>query len=65
MKFTDWKSSIIKIHTSKNDKDLNSNSYRRLAYDEIFSNLLVISENRKRLRKKEKNQRYLIRRPFL
>ena len=42
MKFTDWKSSIIKIHTSKNDKDLNSNSYRRLAYDEIFSNLLVI-----------------------
>tara|TARA_Y100001970_G_C14220355_1_gene852268 strand:- start:408 stop:2471 length:2064 start_codon:yes stop_codon:yes gene_type:complete len=57
MKFTDWKSSIIKIHTSKNDKDLNSNSYRRLAYDEIFSNLLVISENRKRLRKKKKKSK--------
>ncbi len=57
MSFSDWKSSIIKIHTSKNDKDLNSNSYRRLAYDEIFSNLLIISENRKRVRKKKKKSK--------
>ncbi len=57
MNFYDWKSSIIEIHTSNYEKDLKSNSYRRLAFDEIFSNLLVISENRKRIRKKKKKSK--------
>ncbi len=52
-----WYKSIINIHESKNS-DLNSKYYRRLAYDEILANLLVLSHVRKRVRsfkKKKKN----------
>ncbi len=42
-----WAKSISYIH-EKRGKDLNSNYYRRLAYDEILSNMLVLSQARKR-----------------
>jgi len=40
MNFLNWKDSIKKLHNSKIQKDLNSNYLKRLAYDEIFANLL-------------------------
>ena len=55
MNFLDWKSSILKAHQENFDKDINSNVYKRLAYDEIFSHLLVMSKNRKKMKKMKKN----------
>ena len=54
MKFTNWKEAIQKLHDVNEKKDLNSNYYRRIAYDEILSHLLVLSENRKKIRKNKK-----------
>lgn len=51
-----WSKSIIDIHENKIN-DLNSKFYRRLAYDEILANLLVLSQVRKRVKKfKKKNK---------
>ena len=53
-----WSDSIFNIHES-NKTDLNSNYYRRLAYDEILANLLVLSQIRKRIKKfKKKNKKF-------
>ena len=57
MKFLTWKDSIKKLHTSKNEKDLNSNYFMRLAYDEIFANLLFNSNNRNKIKKVKKNKK--------
>ena len=48
-----WAKSIFYLHNSKNI-DLKSQYYRRLAYDEILSNLLVLSQVRKRIKKIKK-----------
>ena len=48
-----WSKSIFHIHSEKNI-DINSNYYRRLAYDEILSNLLVLSQVRKRIKNLKK-----------
>jgi len=51
-----WSESITKLH--KDEKiNLNSNFYRRLAYDEILCNLLVLSQIRKRIKKIKKNNK--------
>ena len=63
MNFLDWQTSILKLHMENQNKDVNSNVYRRLAYDEIFSHLLVMSKNRKTIKKykkKSKNFKKLI-----
>jgi len=53
-----WSKSILNIHENK-ENDINSKSYRRLAYDEILSNLLVLSQARKRVKKFKKiNKRF-------
>jgi len=53
-----WAKSILYLHKKK-DIDLNSKCYRRLAYDEILSNLLVLSKVRKRIKKfKKKNKKF-------
>ena len=53
-----WLKSISEIHKSKKN-DLNSIFYRRLAYDEILSNLLVLSEVRRRVKKlKKENKKF-------
>ncbi len=50
---TSWYKSIFSIH--KNQKnDINSKFYRRLAYDEIIANLLVLSQVRRRIKKGKK-----------
>ena len=51
MKWVSWSDSIKRIHNPTEIKDVNKNSifYERLAYDEIFSNLLIFSEIKKRI----------------
>ena len=57
MSFLSWKDSINKLHSSKIKKDLNSNYLKRLAYDEIFANLLFHSNNRNKIKKIKKNKK--------
>ena len=57
MNFLSWKESIKKLHTSMVEKDLNSNYLTRLAYDEIFANLLFNSSNRFKIKKIKKNKK--------
>ena len=57
MNFLSWKDSIQKLHTSTIEKDLNSNYLMRLAYDEIFANLLFNSNNRNKIKKVKKNKK--------
>jgi len=52
-----WEKSIINIHQDNIEKSLDSNFFRRLAYDEILANLLVLSEVRKRIKKIKKNNK--------
>ena len=54
MKFNSWKDAILKIHNSDDLKNIESNNYRRLAFDEILSHLLVLSKNRNKIRKYKK-----------
>ncbi len=49
----DWKNSIKNLHTSKDAKDNQSKSFRRLVFDELCANFLTLSENRKRVKKKK------------
>tara|TARA_Y100000590_G_scaffold165535_1_gene189548 strand:- start:113 stop:2182 length:2070 start_codon:yes stop_codon:yes gene_type:complete len=48
-----WYNSILNVH-KKHTYDLNSDHHRRLAYDEILANLLVLSQVRKRIKKHKK-----------
>ena len=50
-----WSESILKIHKNK-EKDFDSKYYKRLAYDEILANLLVLSKSRKKIRKFKKKK---------
>ena len=53
-----WSESVFNIHENK-ENDFSSKFYRRLAYDEILSNLLVLSQVRKRVKKfKKKNKKF-------
>jgi len=58
MSFLSWKECILKIHNIKDDKDLNSNIYKRLAYDEIFAHLLTLSKNRRIIKINKKNNKF-------
>jgi ATP-dependent DNA helicase RecG len=57
MNFLSWEDSIKKLHLSKIDQNLNSNYLMRLAYDEIFANLLFNSKNRNKIKKIKKNKK--------
>ena len=48
-----WKNAITYLHT-KNNNNLNSKYYKRIAYDEILANFLVLSEVRKKRKKIKK-----------
>ena len=45
---------LLNLHNPSTNKDLNSNDYRRLVYDEIFSNLIYLFTSRKIVRTKKK-----------
>ena len=54
MGFFSWNKSIINLHNPLLDKDLNSKFLKRLAYDEIFANLLFLSNSRNKIKKIKK-----------
>ena len=51
-----WKKAIFNIHNNK-EKNLTSKEYKRLAYDEILANFLVLSQVRKRIKKFKKKKK--------
>tara|TARA_B100001057_G_C22846461_1_gene949248 strand:- start:694 stop:2739 length:2046 start_codon:yes stop_codon:yes gene_type:complete len=53
-----WNESIIKLHNSKDSKENNSKSFRRIVFDELCANFLTLSENRKRIRKKKSPKKF-------
>ena len=46
-----WNEGIKRLHNSKESKNNQSNSFRRLVFDELCANFLALSENRKRIKK--------------
>ena len=48
--FSSWNDSILKIHNFDNINKLDNKYIRRLALDEILSNLIVLSKNRKKFK---------------
>ena len=48
-----WSKSLLYLHKEKS-KELNSKYYRRIAYDEILSNLLIMSQVRQKVKKFKK-----------
>ncbi len=45
-----WNDAIFKLHNSKDAKNNQSESFRRLVFDEICANFLTLSESRRRIR---------------
>ena len=53
-----WNQSILSLHNSKDGKDNNSKSFRRLVFDEICANFITLSENRRRIKKEKKAKKF-------
>ena len=54
--FLSWRECMISLHKDKKNHDIRSNTFRRLVFDEIYSNLLVLSENRKKIKRQKKSK---------
>ncbi len=54
--FLNWKENIIALHKTQDSQNNLSNTYRRLAFDEILANLLVLSENRKKIKRNKRKK---------
>ena len=52
-KLINWNESIKRLHTSKDSKNNQSKSFRRIVFDELCANFLTLSENRKRIKIKK------------
>ena len=46
-----WKDSLINLHDFKKEQNIRNSYYKRLVYDEILANILVLSQVRKRIKK--------------
>ncbi len=53
-KFNNFKKTLLNLHNPSTSKDIRSNDYRRLVYDEIFSNLVSLLSTRKIVKVKKK-----------
>ena len=51
-----WKDSVFKLHEN-NENNISTKHYKRIAYDEILANLLVLSQVRKRIKKNKKRRK--------
>jgi len=58
MNFLSWRESILKLHNEDFKRDVASNFYRRLAYDEILAHLIGMSKNRRRIKRTKKNNKF-------
>ena len=54
--FLNWKENIIALHKTKDSQNNLSSAFKRLVFDEICANLLVLSENRKKIKKKKQSK---------
>ena len=52
-KLLDWNEAVKRLHNSTDSKNIQSNSFRRLAFDEICANFITLSKNRNRIKKKK------------
>ena len=48
--FLNWNDTFKSLHFSGEARDINSNSYRRLVFDEICANFITLSKNRARVK---------------
>ena len=55
--FSSWHESLLKIHNFDNDDQVNNKYIRRLALDEILSNLIVLSKHRKKFKESIKKNK--------
>ena len=53
-----WNESILKLHSSKDSKNNNSKSFRRIVFDELCANFLTLLENRRRVRIKKTPKKF-------
>ena len=53
-KFNNFKKTYLNLHRPKKEIDIFSNDFRRIAYDEIFSNLLTLFNARSVIKNKKK-----------
>ena len=54
-----WNNSIKKLHSSKDSRNNQSKSYRRIVFDELCANFLILSDNRMKIKKKKKPKIFL------
>ncbi len=54
--FLNWRDNIIALHKTKDSKNILSNTYKRLVFDEIIAHLLVLSNARKKIKKKKRSK---------
>ncbi len=52
-KLLDWNTSIKRLHSTDEAKNIQSLSFRRLVFDEICAHFFTLSENRKRVKRKK------------
>ena len=53
-----WNDAITKLHNSKDAKINQSQSFRRLVFDELCANFFILSENRKKIKKEKKKKKF-------
>ncbi len=56
--FLNWNKNIIALHKTKDSQNSLSQTFRRHAFDEICANLLVLSENRRKIKKIKKRKSF-------
>jgi len=61
MSWLSWGESLKRLHNPQTTEDINKNSiyFERLAYDEVFSNLLIFNEIKKRIQKIKKEPKVI------
>ncbi len=57
LKLIDWNTSITKLHDPNTNKKNKEKYMERLAFDEIFTNILLMSSNRQKINKIKKNRK--------
>ena len=48
-----WNDGIKRLHKSKDSQNNKSNSFRRIVFDELCANFLILSENRNKIKRKK------------
>merc|ERR1712167_61859 len=56
--FLSWKENIVALHKTKDSQNNLSITYKRLVFDEILANFIILSKNRKKIKRKKKNKSF-------